>query len=141
MSIEIASTNGLFQFRINEHQPREVLVRRNKLGAHWRVYRRCDSTDQAIATLLAAKDDESAMIRVTVEILPFGIEYLAKELHVIEIANDRSGDKDTGNYHVREWGDRGIINGRIEGHNRADGALVLARKAIEAVSERDDSDE
>ena len=38
------------------------------------------------------------MLRVTIELVPHGVESLAKTIHVAEIWNDSSGDLFTGNY-------------------------------------------
>jgi hypothetical protein len=42
------------------------------------------------------------MIRVTIELLPFGSEEGRKHLGTIEIANDGTGTVDCGNYMVRQ---------------------------------------
>lgn len=47
------------------------------------------------------------MIRVTVELLPFGFEENKQLLGVAEITNDVTGTPDRGNYHYRIWGKRG----------------------------------
>lgn len=41
------------------------------------------------------------MIRITIELLPFGSEKNKKPLGVATIANDGSGDEDIGNYNVK----------------------------------------
>lgn len=41
------------------------------------------------------------MIRVTIQLFPFGDETSAKHLGTVDIANDGTGDQATGNYKVR----------------------------------------
>ena len=41
------------------------------------------------------------MLRVTIELLPSGAEEGKRTLGVIDIANDLTGDLDTGNYVVK----------------------------------------
>lgn len=40
------------------------------------------------------------MLRVTIELVPFGLESRKSTIGVVEIANDGSGDTTTGNYEV-----------------------------------------
>lgn len=47
------------------------------------------------------------MIRVTIELLPFGLERGRKHLGTIDIANDGTGTAERGNYKVRLAGFRG----------------------------------
>ena len=56
-------------------------------------------------------------------------------LHTVEIVNDGSGNSSVGNYEAswRTHGQAELVNARVEGHRRADGALWLVRHAIEAV--------
>lgn len=65
------------------------------------------------------------MIRVTIELLPYGFEHNKRTLGIINIANDGSGDQDTGNYNVSLSKEppiaktRGIWKrGRVEGFPR-----------------------
>lgn len=47
------------------------------------------------------------MIRVTIQLLPFGSEAKARHLGTIDIANDGTGTAERGNYKVRLAGFRG----------------------------------
>lgn len=38
------------------------------------------------------------MIRITIELVPHGVEYLSRTIGVATIANDGTGTKDVGNY-------------------------------------------
>lgn len=40
------------------------------------------------------------MLRITIEIIPKGVESLARKIGLIEIANDATGNLNTGNYKV-----------------------------------------
>lgn len=141
MSIEIASTNGLFQLQVNESYPREILVRNHKRGARWWSFSRHDTTEDAVAALLAAKDNEDSVLRVTIEVVPFGIEQLAKTIRTIEIANDLSTDgPETGSYDVLlKMPSELTVEARVEGHIRADGALKLVGLALDALERATDA--
>ena len=62
------------------------------------------------------------MIRVTVELVPYGDESRAKTLHTAVIANDGTGTKNQGNYHFslsRKGSMRPWKSGRIRGVSHA----------------------
>lgn len=77
------------------------------------------------------------MLRLTLEIVPFGVEKLKKELGILEICNDGSGDEEVGNYFIRyrqslvEKKTRKV--GRIDGYVRGQksGAWRLSMMGIE----------
>lgn len=48
------------------------------------------------------------MLRVTVELVPWGVESEKKTLGTMIIANDGTGTHQRGNYNVRRYGRRGI---------------------------------
>ena len=59
------------------------------------------------------------MVRVTVELVPFGVERNKRTLGVMEIINDGSGDTYNGNYNVHKVGRQGPMTiTRIEGFKR-----------------------
>lgn len=60
------------------------------------------------------------MLRVTVELVPWGIEEEKRTLKVLEIYNDGTGSKTKGNYGYRFKRTNGSVyrHGRIVGHNR-----------------------
>lgn len=79
------------------------------------------------------------MIRVTVEVVPFGVEQNAHTVGTVYIANDGTGDRDLGNYSV--WLDvdpRGnrasnVHDTRMAGFRRfkrADGYLACVERAL-----------
>lgn len=68
------------------------------------------------------------MLRITVEIVPFGSEGSKRKLAEVEVVNDGTGDKHLGNYDVR-W--NGINVGRVEDHWRAEGYLPLVKRVME----------
>jgi hypothetical protein len=68
------------------------------------------------------------MIRVTVEILPFGDKKYKRTLGVMYIANDASGDESVGNYDVYI---EGKTAGKVKGHRRPQGFWKLIRSALE----------
>ncbi len=53
------------------------------------------------------------MIRVTVELLPHGSESRKRQLGIIEIVNDNSGDEATGNYSGRLYAEYTAASGRM----------------------------
>lgn len=69
------------------------------------------------------------MLRVTLDIIPFGSEAHRRTIGTLEIINDGTGDRDTGNYDVSIDG----RTARVEDHDREDGAWVLLRRALEAL--------
>lgn len=80
------------------------------------------------------------MIRITVELFPFGIENhpQKKEIGRIEISNDGKGDASTGNYDVRLYrrGSKNIIlkEGKVIKHKRHVYSIwKLVAKALKSV--------
>ena len=83
----------------------------------------CDSARTAAVAVLDRKDE--AMIRVTIELLPWGNEERKRTIGVVEIANDGTGDHETGNYNATLSKEppiaktRGVWKrGRVEGFPR-----------------------
>ena len=79
------------------------------------------------------------MLRVTIELVPLGREEGKRTIGVVEIANDGSGDRTTGNYDVRLFkhlvGKGGQVwkRGRVEGFPRqALGPYDLVFRALRA---------
>jgi len=78
------------------------------------------------------------MLRCTIEIVPYGEEPLKRLIEVVEIANISSASEIADYACIRKAYD---YYGRLEpkaiayvrGHNRADGAAELVRRAIEAL--------
>jgi hypothetical protein len=62
------------------------------------------------------------MLRVTIELWPFGEERWKKHLGTAIVANDGTGTETKGNYDVRllKWGDSGKVwkEGRVKGFPR-----------------------
>jgi hypothetical protein len=62
------------------------------------------------------------MLRVTIELLPFGSENQKRTLGAIEIVNDGTGDVNTGHYDVTifKWGEGRRVwrRGRVEAFPR-----------------------
>jgi hypothetical protein len=81
------------------------------------------------------------MLRVTVEIVPYGCESLKKKLHKIEIINDGEGSHELGNYvfyfENEETGKRKKYT--VKKHKRNDGCLELVRKGLEKYVQKDKS--
>ena len=54
------------------------------------------------------------MIKVTIDLWPFGLEKNKKTLYTFDIANDGTGDSTRGNYKVRypgkEWEEKVVTN-------------------------------
>ena len=70
------------------------------------------------------------MIRVTIEVVPFGVEAKAKTLHVMEVNNIGTGDESTGNYDVWASGPGWLLNLQHCGFDRSRGALALASECL-----------
>lgn len=87
------------------------------------------------------------MLRVRVELVPFGQEDLVAQIGCLLIGNDASGDEEVGNYDVayrqgdpdnvtaeilteRDWE---WTHARVEGHERDQGLLPLVEAAVQAV--------
>jgi hypothetical protein len=76
----------------------------------------------------------SVMLRVTVEIVPFGNELLTREIGKMIIANDcSSGNAELGNYIVIKGDMVTEINviGKIKKHVRSEGCWPLVAKAAQ----------
>lgn len=95
------------------------------------------------------------MVRCTIEIVPFGIESRKQTIGLIEIANDLTGTKETGNYKIilkktppftgalkQVWisallnelkDDEDIMTGNVKGFNRVKrGPYDLLYRALKA---------
>lgn len=95
MTIEITSTDGMHQFQININNPRQVLVRKNRRSAHWWALSTHESSEEAIAALLAAKDRTEGTVLVTIDVVPFDIEQLTRTIHVLMAPLDDIADADS----------------------------------------------
>jgi len=81
------------------------------------------------------------MLKVTIDLLPFGSKLGREEVGLIEIVNDGSGNEHVGNYNVKLFkrlnGKKGREvwrQGRVEGFERkARGPYDLLRLALAAV--------
>jgi hypothetical protein len=71
------------------------------------------------------------MIRVTVDIVPFGDESYRRGIGEILLANDGKGDQEWGDYEYVRRTDEGIRVGRIESHQRRLGWDVLVKRILE----------
>ena len=69
------------------------------------------------------------MLNLAVTTLKGGRETL---LHRVEIVNDQTGTPETGHYRVRVTGPGRPVEVRVEGHDRAAGALRLVHEALGA---------
>lgn len=71
------------------------------------------------------------MLRVIVEIVPFGNERDSRTLAVMEIGNV-GGDSELGDYTVRFVDERGPRQAKVSGHLRARGYWPLIARAARA---------
>jgi hypothetical protein len=55
---------------------------------------------EEVVQLVGISRVSELMIRVTIDLIPYGFEDLKKPLSIIKIVNDGSGGRDTGNYRV-----------------------------------------
>jgi hypothetical protein len=80
------------------------------------------------------------MIRVTIEVVPFGNEDRARKIGTLLLANDGEGTHETGNYaYVYGYTDRdaSMARGTIKRFSRSQGAWALVRKILNSKSEED----
>ena len=80
------------------------------------------------------------MLRVTVELVPFGDESRAREIGMLLIANDGEGTHESGNYaYVYGYTDRDVplARGTIKKFPRNQGAWALIKKILNSKSEQD----
>ena len=78
-------------------------------------------------------------LRVTIDLIPLGIEGRKRTTGVIEIENDGTGTNARGNYEVRAEGETvggwdTFFAGRVEGVQRGD-YLRLVAGALQAITE------
>lgn len=73
------------------------------------------------------------MLRVKIDIIPFGIEEDIRNISTIEIANIRTHDGNLADYGVEVNGKKAF---NIKKFRRDDGALQLARLALSRITER-----
>lgn len=73
------------------------------------------------------------MIKIKIEMHPYGIEELKKEIGKIDIWNDRSGNLEFGNYKVK-FGDS-KKNIEISNHERKKSVYSLLKKVMEQYNE------
>ena len=72
------------------------------------------------------------MLRVTIELVPYGDETRAREIYTCDIVNDGFGDKDTGYYYAEDKTNRVDIGA----HERQRGAILLAARALAMLARR-----
>jgi hypothetical protein len=73
------------------------------------------------------------MLRVTIELVPFGDESRARKIATMLIANDGTGDHRTGNYgYAFQYDDRSndVATGVIKNFPRASGAWSLVKRIL-----------
>ena len=82
------------------------------------------------------------MLRVRVELVPFGNESQARQIASMIIANDGSGDSEWGNY-VYAYSDTSskVTNsGVVKDHYRSMGLWTLIKRVLNSSNEYEDSD-
>ena len=72
------------------------------------------------------------MLRLTLEIVPFGIESQKQTIDAIEIFNTGENEQrpDLGDYNAVRGGK---LIGQVKNHDRSDGALKLVRDMFESI--------
>jgi hypothetical protein len=80
------------------------------------------------------------MLRVTIELVPFGIEEEASVISEVCIANVGGGNVLTGNYEAVGYeklmdGEVQMLARRVRGHARNDGVLQLLKEVLRASDE------
>jgi len=80
------------------------------------------------------------MLRITIELVPFGDESRAREIGVLLLANDGEGTHESGDYaYVYGYTDRDMpfARGTVKKFSRNQGAWALVRKILNSRSEQD----
>lgn len=70
------------------------------------------------------------MLRITVELVPFGKEEFKKDIGEIIIINDGTGDYKLGNYKYTIGDETGTIKGKFKGHNRLQSVFQLLKSVL-----------
>lgn len=70
------------------------------------------------------------MLKVTIEIVPFGIEAAKRKLGVLSISNDGKGNSLIGNYKLRYADEETIREDSYVGYDRAKGFLPLVIESL-----------
>lgn len=82
------------------------------------------------------------MLRVTIELVPYGVEAEAKKIATMIIANDGSGDSYWGNYVYAFKEDKSeISSGSLSNHYRNQGAWTLVKRILNSSHEIEDGKE
>lgn len=72
------------------------------------------------------------MLRITVELVPFGIESASKKIGTMLIANQGTGTNESSDYVWSTYDDRsGEIEGQIQGHDHSQNVWVLIAKCLQ----------
>lgn len=70
------------------------------------------------------------MLRIKIELVPYGDESLTREIGQVVIINDGTGDYRVGNYEY-ELSDRDVkIKGKLKGHNRLQSVFRLLKAVL-----------
>lgn len=80
------------------------------------------------------------MLRVTIELVPFGDESRAREIGMLLLANDGEGTHESGDYaYVYGYTDRDVplARGTVKKFPRSQGAWALVKKILNSKSEQD----
>lgn len=70
------------------------------------------------------------MLRITIDLVPFGKEDLKREIGKIEIINDGTGDYKLGNYKYTIGDETGTIKSKLKGHNRLQSVFHLLKSVL-----------
>jgi hypothetical protein len=71
------------------------------------------------------------MLRITIELVPFGREAYKRTIAGINIINDGTGDVDIGNYKYELMDDHGdSIKGKLKGHNRQQSVFKILQAVL-----------
>jgi len=77
------------------------------------------------------------MIKITVELHPFGLESEKRTLLEGIIWNDASGTLEVGNYKYTMHKDKKIFNGEVKNHNRAEPVQNLLMNVFNNISKKE----
>ena len=70
------------------------------------------------------------MLRIKVELVPFGNESLTRSIGQVLIANDGTGDLAVGNYKYSITDASGKIRGKLKGHDREKSVFSLLKDIL-----------
>jgi hypothetical protein len=70
------------------------------------------------------------MLRISIDLVPYGKKEFKREISSITIFNDGTGDALVGNYKYKLTDDTGSITGKLKGHERDKSVFHLLKDVL-----------